>query len=106
MKTTTISSLLLGALLATATAAGAQSAMSGHDAMSGNAMMGHADMATLACRTAKTGETPTAMTTDKTPLVCKKVDMAKVTPPADGTGPEMRKAWLDMLQSFHIDLNG
>jgi hypothetical protein len=67
-----------------------------------------ADMATMICRPAATGEKMNAMTATQAPLVCKKIDadrmmsMKKQIEAMPGGEP----IWLKMFQEYHIGANG
>jgi hypothetical protein len=94
MKSTLTGTLLALALL------GAGSA-----ALADDAMMAHPATTTMVCRPAKTGEAANAMTTGKTSLVCKPLDMKPIMAMEDHikampNGPIM---WQQLLTSLDLD---
>jgi hypothetical protein len=100
MKRPALAAMTFAAVLACTVAAGAtDDTMSGHDAMAHPA-----NMATMLCRPATSGEKSNAMTADKTSLVCKTIDMTKVEKgPAMSPGmtsDEVNKAWIKMLNEY------
>jgi hypothetical protein len=78
---TSFAALAAIAMIGIGTAAMAQtSGGSMGSAMSGDAMHGPAMMPTMVCRAAGKGEKASATMTDGDAIVCKKIDMSKLTP--------------------------
>lgn len=65
-----------------------------------------AQMPTMVCRPAATGEQPNAMmtNTDKTAIVCKKIDAAKIMkgPGMMSSADTENEAWIKMMQSVTV----
>jgi hypothetical protein len=96
MKSTLTGALLALALLGVGSAA-----------LADDAMMAKPDktMATLVCRPAKAGETPTAMTAAKADLVCKPLDMKPIMAMEKSVMamPNGDTMWNNLLSSFQFE---
>jgi hypothetical protein len=103
MKKMIAAAVCAAALLGVSGAAFAEDAMMKTDAMSKPA-----EMATMLCRPAMTGEKMTAMSASKAPLVCKTIDMTDMMAMKKKIEamPGGEPIWLRMFQEYHIGMNG
>jgi hypothetical protein len=109
MKKMIAAAVCAAALLGVSGTAFADDAMIKSDAMmKTDAMSKPAEMATLLCRPAMTGEKMTAMSASKTPLVCKTINMTDVMALKKKIEalPGGEPIFLKMFQEYHIGMNG
>ena len=103
MKKMIAAAVCAAALLGVSGAAFADDAMMKTDVMSKPA-----EMATMLCRPAMTGEKTTAMTASNSPLVCKTINMTDMMAMKKKIEalPGGEPIFLKMFQEYHVGMNG